>query len=281
MAATLSNLKLKRRIANGHLKLSKFLHQRFRMPLPSEQTIALILGCQRSGTTMLLNVFERDLRTKSYSENGWLGECWPRLMPYPKIHEMLSKDRVPLVIAKPLMESQRTLELLQEFPNAKVIWAYRGYSSVANSRVKKFGEDIQFNLIKLIVDGNEKEWSAERLPDALRELVRSVWQDGMSAYDAAALFWYVRNELFFTQDLVSNPRVKMTRYEDIATNPREVIAEIYQFLGLPPPPEAALTKVHQDSVGKGKNLDLDPSIVELCNAMERRLLAAHQAQNKV
>ena len=277
MAATLPSLRLKRRLANGHLKLSKFLHQRFRMPTPSEQVIALILGCQRSGTTMLLNVFERDLRTKSYSENGWLGDYWPRMMPYPEIHKMLVEDRVPLVIAKPLMESQRTLELLQEFPNAKVIWAYRGYSGVAKSRVKKFGEDVQFKLIKLIVDGDEKEWSSELLPDELRKLVRATWQDGMSAYDAAALFWYVRNELFFTQNLGANPRVKMTRYEDIAANPREVIADIYDFLGLPPPAESALRKVHQNSISKGRDLDLAPSIAELCNAMERRLLTAHRA----
>ena len=115
----------KKRLYNGKLKLSKFLHQKFVMPKPQQQVIALILGCQRSGTTMLLNVFERDLRTKSYSENGWLGEYWPRMMPYQDIHQMLADDHVPLVIAKPLMESQRTLELLDEFPNAKAIWAHR------------------------------------------------------------------------------------------------------------------------------------------------------------
>ena len=278
MGAQASGLRLKKRFDNGKLKLSKFLHQKFVMPKPKQQVIALILGCQRSGTTMLLNVFERDLRTKSYSENGWLGEYWPRMMPYQDIHNMLADDHVPLVIAKPLMESQRTLELLDEFPNAKAIWAHRGYAGVANSRVKKFGEEVQFKLIRLIVEGDESEWSSEQLPAELRETVREVWQDDMTAYDAAALFWYIRNELFFTQRLFENPRVRMCRYEEIATDPIRVIHEIYDFLDLPPPSASVLAKVHGNSVSKGKNLSLAPDIAAMCDEMDYRLMEAHRRQ---
>ncbi|MEM7281582.1 MAG: sulfotransferase domain-containing protein [Pseudomonadota bacterium] len=280
MAPVTSNLRLKKRFSNGKLKLSKFLHQRLVMPKPTHQVIALILGCQRSGTTMLLNVFERDLRTKSYSENGWLKEYWPRMMPVDRIHDMLADDRVPLVIAKPLMESQRTLELLDEFPNAKAIWAHRGFAGVANSRVKKFGEEVQFKLIRLIVEGDETEWSSERLPVKLRELVRSVWRDDMTAYDAAALFWYVRNELFFTQDLGSNPRVRMCRYEEMASDPIRVIYEIYAFLGLEPPSQSALAKVHGNSISKGRDLALAPEIHNLCVDMDQRLMKTHNAQQE-
>lgn len=276
MTALLSKLRLKKRWDNGQLKVRKLMHQRFVMEKPTDQVIALILGCQRSGTTMLLNVFERDLRTKSYSENGWLGDYWPRMMPYPEIHTLLEQDHVPLVIAKPLMESQRTLELLEEFPNAKGIWAYRGYSGVANSRVKKFGEEVQFKLINLIIDGDTQEWSSERLPDYLRQLVIDVWQPTMSPYDAAALFWYVRNELFFIQDLGNNPRVKMCRYEEIAVNPRQIIGEIYHFLGIAPPPDEAFGRVHNNSLSKGKELNLDPKIRELCQEMQQRLISAHR-----
>src|SRR5512138_994897 len=87
-----------------------------------QQSILFIVGCQRSGTSMLLNVFDRDLNTKCFGEFSkltWddsLGEI--RLNSLELVKKEFSKVKAPLIVAKPLVESQNILELLDYFPNS-------------------------------------------------------------------------------------------------------------------------------------------------------------------
>src|SRR5512138_3577372 len=69
------------------------------------QSILFIVGCQRSGTSMLLNVFDRDLNAKCFGEfsklssNDTHGEI--RLNSLDLVKKEFSRVKAPLIVAKP------------------------------------------------------------------------------------------------------------------------------------------------------------------------------------
>ena len=93
----------------------------------------------------------------------------------------------------------------------------------------------------------------------------------MDPYDAAALFWFVRNTFFFDLVLDRNPRVKTCRYVDLVTEPRQTMHAIYEFVGRPYPGDAILSEIHTSSVGRGQDIPLSPEIETLCETMWERL----------
>lgn len=54
----------------------------------------------------------------------------------------------------------------------------------------------------------------------------------MSQYDAIALFWFARNQLFYELNLNQNSKVFICKYEDLVAQPREMMKTIYQFLNM-------------------------------------------------
>ena len=70
----------------------------------------------------------------------------------------------------------------------------------------------------------------------------------MNKHDAAALFWFARNQLFFEQGLHQHPRVTMLRYEDFATDPPKAIEQIYHHLKRDFPGKHILKEVHAKSL---------------------------------
>jgi hypothetical protein len=102
----------------------------------------------------------------------------------------------------------------------------------------------------------------------------------MPSVDAAALFWYARNSLYFDMDLPHDPRVMICRYEDIVHEPRPQLRAIYRFAGRPFPEHIIKHDIQSSSVGKGKHVDLHPEIEEHCKAMLTRLDQAYLARGR-
>jgi hypothetical protein len=80
------------------------------------QSILFIVGCQRSGTSMIMNVLNRDLNAKCFGEFSPLTSNDPigkiRLNSLESIKRDFSRIRAPFIVVKPLVESQNTPELL-------------------------------------------------------------------------------------------------------------------------------------------------------------------------
>lgn len=93
----------------------------------------------------------------------------------------------------------------------------------------------------------------------------------MDETDAAALFWYAKNSLFFDLDMQNKPEIMMCRYDDLVKNPAEMVAEIYDFIDSPFPGDEIAKDINARSVGKGKNIKLNPEIEALCQGMQQRL----------
>ena len=101
--------------------------------------VVLIVGCQRSGTTLLGEVFDQDIRAKVLQEHSRItgrGSQALRLKPYPEVNRIIAHYRMPLVVAKPLVESHNTVTMLQGIAGSKAIWLFRHYRDVVASNIE-------------------------------------------------------------------------------------------------------------------------------------------------
>lgn len=258
--------------------IQKELQQRFLMKTTSSSQILAIFGCQRSGTSLLTRVFFRDFNVKVYRETSQLSSHDQespgrklRLNAFEHIQAVFAKDRAPLIVLKPLVESQRANEFLDFFPNAKGLWLYRHYKDVAKSSLQAFGMDTGIRDLRPIVMAEKNNWRSEYVPPTIRAVVQHYFSETMNPYDAAALFWYVRNHLFFELMLEHNPRILLCRYEDWVTAPSEITKQIYTFVELPYPGDHAVSEVHTESVKRGQTVSLSPEVEQLCYDLYQRL----------
>jgi len=239
------------------------------------RTVVLILGIQRSGTSLMYWVFERDLGVRVYREASELSSLDQaehiRLNPLPDVQRQINSHRLPLVVLKPLVESQRAHELMAAFPGSKVLWAYRHYQDVAASNLKAFGPENGKSDLQPLLRDDPTNWRSQHSSAETRDTIRRFYAPDMNPYDAAALFWWARMQLYFEQRLDQNPNVLLSRYEDLVTNPVRTMRRTYAFLGRAYPGDHIVKDVNAQSVGKGRVTRLSPAVDELCGAMLARL----------
>ncbi len=155
----------------------------------------LILGSQRSGTNMMNDAFDRDWNCMAFGEDSGLAlgtsfgphSRW-RWRPLEEVASTLDQYQAPLLIAKPIVESQRVRELMKFFPSAKIIWAYRHYQDVAQSSIVKFGWDASLhNLTSVLNPELRSHWFSENLSDETRAVVTRYFDPARSLPDSKAL----------------------------------------------------------------------------------------------
>lgn len=245
--------------------------------------VVFIVGCQRSGTTLLTQIFERDLNARVYPEISELSSLDVprklRLNPLSEVKKVLDKDRATLIVLKPLVESQNTHELMLYFEGSKAIWLYRNYKDVSASHVMKWGGENSIRDLRAIVDRIPDNWRYENVTDDLRDIVLEHFSEDMPAQDAAALYWYVRNRLFFELQLDQHPDVYICKYESLVLNPLSTMQKIYQFLGCDFAGEDIVSDVHSKSIKKGHDLSISPSIDLLCQLLQERMDTTWEAAN--
>ena len=244
-------------------------------PAPSQQTLLFIFGCQRSGTTLLSEIFDKDPRTRLYGEASVLSHTEPdkrlRLLPNPAIRKELSCARAPLIVLKPLVESQNAGTLLTDFEGSKAIWIYRNFKDVALSNINRFGQGNGIDDLTPMVNSDPNNWRSERIDDKSLVLLNKYYSPTMTIFDAAVLFWIVRNSLFFSQKLESNSNLMLCKYEQLTDNPSITMNNIYQFLGETYPGDRITQGTHTRSIDKGSEINLSPEIHELADKLQARL----------
>ena len=275
-------LPLRKKVPRGLRLIAKDLYRVGRRADSGEQQVVFIVGCQRSGTTLLTLIFERDYSAKVYGEFSRLSsmdvEEGLRLNPLNDVRETFEKSGYPLIVTKPLVETHRLLELQEYFPGSKAIWIYRNFEDVASSDLVEFGAGNGVRNLRPIVLNTPGNWRAQGTSQTTRELISEYFTEGMSNQDAAALFWYARNSLFFDMCLAENPAVIMVKYEELVTRPTRILSQIYDFIRQDLPATNLYKGVNGKSIGKGGSIDLSPPILELCSSMLERLDDALMAQ---
>lgn len=256
---------------------TKIAYQLLR-PMPKERKVVFIVGCQRSGTTMLSRIFEKDLNAKVYGErsamtsNDTVDQI--RLNDADSVRRALAPVKVPLIVLKPLVESQRTPQLLREFEGSLALWIYRDYKDVALSNRNRFGPNTGIEDIRPIVTGDKDNWRSECVSTEVQTIIEEHFADDMSPYDASVLFWYARNALYFDLHLNEMDNVLICKYEDLVTNPETVCRQIYRELGRPFN-RRIVANIHATSVSRGQCIPLSDNIEILAKSLIKRLDLAY------
>jgi Sulfotransferase domain len=249
-----------------------------RQARPGATTAVFLVGLQRSGTNMLVRGLERDPRFQVYNENHRAAFSRFQLRPDPVIRGLVERSRHPYVLFKPLCDSHRTADLLDGLgldPAPRAMWAYRSVNGRAQSAVAKFGDANLRMLRELAAGGGQDRWEAQRLSADSLQLISSIdWAD-RSPHDAAAMFWYVRNRLYFELGLAERPDVLLVSYDAMLADPQAEMGRICGFLDLP---FAGRLVAHVEG-RRGRceaRLELHPRIRERCDELAARLDTARR-----
>lgn len=252
---------------------AKHLRLRVSSVSPAPHPLLNIIGCQRSGTTMLTELLDHDRRIRVFGELGELFDDVPRshrLRDPDFVRRRLARSGAALNVVKPLVESQRCRELIDLQEDGLALWMFRHYRDVAASNLRRFGTSNGVDNLRPIVKDSD-DWRAAGLGAETRSLVSSLFDEEMPPLDAAALFWYCRNTLWFEADLASDDRVRMCQYEQLVAEPQVMTSALYDWVELSAPSASTAGFVHARSVGKGRD-EIGDEIRSLCDAMWERLL---------
>lgn len=272
--------KLARRLRRAAKEVYQAAQPRKTRPLQ----LLFIFGCQRSGTTLMTEIFEKDWNACVYPEHSQLSSQDSlhklRLNPLDNVQAILDRGKSQFTVLKPLVETQNAPHLLDFFAGSRALWLYRHYNDVSLSNMRRFGKQNGIKNLSYIAECVPGNWRNEKLPSAVQALVMQHFSETMNPYDAAALFWYVRNQFLFELGLEQDERVLLVRYSDLVSQPLETMTNVYQFIQQPFPGPQLLTDVHSNSVGKGQRIPLSPEIEDLCTHMLTRLDTVYQQQRE-
>jgi len=252
----------------------------------SKKKVIFIIGCQRSGTSLMTEIFRADDSCKVYDEFSELSsqmeghfceyssdktDAKLRLNPLESVKDYIYRNIQPVIVLKPLVETQNIIPLIESFDNSVGLWMFRDYRDVAASYLKRFGTNSGIRDLKPIVDNDQHNWRSEKVPKNVREIVLRYFSENMLPHDAAALFWFVRNSWFFELDLQKNFDILMCRYEDLVSMPVKTMKRIYKSANLNFPAHQVLKEVHSESIGKGATIKLSSEIEKLCSKLLENL----------
>lgn len=263
---------LSARIRNKSWHVGKALYARLFLDGHVDRRLIFLMGSNSSGGTTLLRYFDSHIASRVF------GEVSPfsipgkvRLRPADELRDVLNSIEAAFLVAESKAEVQNAAELLRSFPRANVVWIYRNYKDIAVAAAAKF--NCQIRNIRKVLQGNPDDWRAEGVPTHLRDEIENVVSGGLSSVDAAALFWYVRNSLFFEQALAEEDRALLCRFEDVTIEPALILTKIYSRLGVEFKKRDIRCKPHSEWIGVGRNVKLSREIDELCSELAERLNA--------
>jgi hypothetical protein len=232
-----------------------------------------VVGVQRSGTNMVVRGFERSPMFEVHNENDRAAFHRFRLRPDPVIRDLVVRSRHPYVLFKPLCDSHRIGELLDDLgtpTRGKALWAYRSVDGRVRSSLAKFG-NASGRALRMIAAGTGGHlWQAQGLSEASLELIRSFDYDRLSPASASALFWCVRNAILLERGLADRGDVAVVSYDRIVADPAPVMTAICGFLGLEYD-DRLIEGVERRGAGARDPLPIDPLIRARCDEITDRL----------
>jgi len=236
----------------------------------ADPTPIFVVGCQRSGTSMVLGVFDRSPDATVY-RGGDRRAFTPELLlrPEPAIRSLLAQSRTKVAVFKPMNQLQLCTDWLSAFPNVRIIWLLRSYQDVVNSCVRKFSS-MRRSLARIAESPDDAGWWGENLSPESLEFVRTFYSPDMTLNDAYAVFWYIRNKFYFDLGLASIGSVRLFRYEDLVADPTNQFATMFSLCECPFEPSYT-REVIATSVRRNPPPHLSTNLAEHCRALEQQL----------
>jgi hypothetical protein len=229
-----------------------------------------VFGEMRSGTNMLTDCLDRSMRTAIYNETD--DEAFEDyvLRSNDVVGRMIERSRASHVVFKALADSSRAIELMRVFPATRAIWIFRNYQDVVNSAMRKWTEHKKY-LAYILDDTEEAGWRSANLPKSLIEIIDYHYGRNIDDTSARALIWYVRNSLFFEQNLQTMEKVQLVRYENLVRAPNIEFERIFHFLGLPLQ-GSYFEAVSAGSISRDAAPKIDSQVAEICDELHGRLV---------
>lgn len=234
-------------------------------------TPVFLVGVQRSGTNMLAHGLDEAPELQVYNEGNAKAFHDFRLRPLQMVESLVERSRAQFVLFKPLCDSHRVVELLDRFhPRARVIWAYRDVDDRARSALAKFG-DGNFRALRAFAAGQGQDaWQVQGVSPENADFIRSVDFDRLSAESGAALFWYIRNSLYFEMSLDRRQDAMLVSYDQFLAEPERVARAMCDFLGLDFRPRI-ISHIRPHRSARRELLPIDSRIRERCRELQSRL----------
>jgi hypothetical protein len=194
-----------------------------------------------------------------------------RLNKYEDVIYKLNNCNAPLIVLKPLVESQNANTLLKKIPNSSILWVYRYYKDVAYSDIKKFRKNNgEWNILPFIND-EQVNWRNENSSKASSQLVKNLYKENLSPIDLACLFWYLRNILYFEQNLDKEAHVTLWKYEAFVNTPTKLLNNILSNLDLPEQHKELSRHIYSSSINSSSKIEIHPKIEKLCEGLYSKL----------
>jgi len=246
-----------------------------RLHNPSRQTIpAFVVGCGRSGTSMLLHHLGRSWAVDPYNENHPAAfEKW-RLRPLDVIEKLVDRSYAQVTLFKPVLSTPHSREYLTRFPDVRLIFVYRHYYDVVNSSLKQFGPADRLAHVNSWIADDFSEFAPVSPPEQTKAVVRRLWKPSLSPESAASLYWLFYNSLYFDLGLDQEERARLIGYESLVANAGPQIRDACAFLSLKFEPAMA-AGIFSTSVGRDETPPIDQDIESACEALWQQLQAAH------
>lgn len=257
-----------------------------------DKKVVFILGCQRSGTTLLAMLLNASSYVSLYDEsiNNVANNNF-RLRDESTIKSLIERDWHKVLVFKALNDNQYAGNLLEYYGDTQGLWIYRCYQDTVNSAVVKW-KDTQKKYMQWIggrestnithfrpANDLEKRSAIyiERMDSQTHQVIKEHVDDDLTPEEGAALLWYARNQMYFDMGLHKDNRVLLVSYEDMVTHPDERIARIYNFIGIPMQ-KRILRDIKRTSIGKKPAPPLRKHIASLCEELMTRLDNQYQQQ---
>jgi hypothetical protein len=244
---------------------------------PARAIPVFLVGAQRSGTNMLAHALDEAPELQVFNEGNAKAFRNFRIRSFRTIESLIERSPAAIVLFKPLCDSHKARDLLVRFSPARVIWAYREVDGRVRSAVAKFGDSNLRALGAYAAGEHLDAWQVQGLSENNIALIRSFDYDRLSAESGAALFWYVRNSLYFDLGLDRRDDTILASYDHIVEAPEEALGTVCAFLGLPYR-SSLVSYITPRAAWATEPLAIDGRIRDLCTRMQRRLDAVSVQQ---
>lgn len=232
-----------------------------------------VVGLQRSGTNMLVRALQNSLETQVYNENDRRAFRTFSLRDDAVIRDLVHRDHHRIVVFKPLKDSDRIVELLDDpaMPRTgRALWAYRGYEGRVRSALGQF-TDNNLQVLRAVASGDlDGRWQVRGMPARSLAVVRSFDMHSMNPESAAALMWFLRNQLFFDLGLDRREDVMLVRYERLLSEPAATVRAVAAFASIGYD-DRMVAHIERRQPAIRQPLDLDPGVRTLCDDLHARL----------
>jgi hypothetical protein len=246
---------------------------------PPETRLVFVVGAQRSGTRLPLQVIEQapDVTTFSEGADPFFDDVL--LRPLDEIERLVRQSPSPIVALKPICETHRVHELLDRFPASRAVWIFRNYQDTVNSTSVKWtsGRDSLRRIARLEFSAND--WRVGGFTEEKFQLVARLYRDDMSLHEANAVMWYLRNSLFFDLRAHERSDILLVQYEDLTAHPQEHFGRLFAFIGTAVP-EHAVEAIRRSARSERSFPEMAPEITALCEELHNRLVEHYQAASK-